>query len=130
MVNQCRLVKRCKTYKHMTINTLEYSKCNALPINRAIINSEFSHEILWSLAGSARAGQKGVRLTAAKRRLKISAIPFIQSPSTSGLKFFSAGRPICPMLASRAGRRLSGKAFLLLLLPDKRREKITRKPLI
>ena len=70
----------------MIINTLEYSRCNALPINRAIIISEISHEILWSLAGSARAGQKGVRLTAAKRRLKISAIPFIQSPSTSGLK--------------------------------------------
>jgi hypothetical protein len=38
------------------------------------------------LAGPARAGQKGVRMIAAQRRLKISAIPYIQSPSTSGLK--------------------------------------------
>ncbi len=78
------------------------------------------------LAGPACAGQKCVRLTVAQRRLKISAIPFIHSPSTSGLKFFSAGRPICPMPASRAERRLSGKPFLLLLLPDKRRKKFTK----
>src|SRR5690606_28199603 len=76
------------------------------------------------LAGPARAGQMGVRLTAAQRRLKISALHYIQSHSTSGLKFFSAGRAICPMLASRAGRRLAREGIFASFVAGQKKKKI------
>ena len=88
------------------------------------MDSLCSHENLCPIAGPARAGQKGVRLTASQRRLKISAIPFIQSPSTSGLKFFSAGRPICPMPASRAGRRLAREGIFASFVAGLKKKKI------
>jgi hypothetical protein len=79
------------------------------------------------LAGPARAGQKGVRLKVAQRRLKISAIPYIQSHSTSGLKFFSAGRPICPMPASRAGKRLAREGIFASFVAGQKKKKNPRK---